>query len=443
MERTIYMDDGLEDFLKERSDQYKLYPSDKVWKNIHRSVQPKRRWNYVVLTLLMLTISSRLVETSDYHQFPNFSYLVNLPSGVPASQPSPERVFAEAATVPPGLPVSYSFTKHEPLPLSVEVKNIPISDTRKILDIQPDMKEEILLPEETAIAANETNLPDIRELGLIVRNVKNTTKLVTVEEQEEEEPKEIRKVLWGGDPFKNNRLRWHISFSPTISYRKLTSGLENISEIFQGAPLPAEKSVANVNNSVIQKPAVGAEVGAGFSYKLSERFSVKAGLQLNYSRYQLRAMYGKPEQTTLAVGPYKDSLNVYTTLRNADGRAASWLNNEYFQVALPVGIEWTILGNGSFKWNMAASAQPVYNFANNIYLLSTDFRHYAQDPSLVRKWNINAGVETFVSYKMGAFNWQAGPQLRYQLASSYKKQYPINEYMVDFGFKVGVTKTIF
>ncbi len=443
MERTIYMDDGLEDFLKEKSDQYKLYPSDKVWKNIHKSIQPKRRWNYVVLTLLMVTISARLVDTDEHLRFPHMSYRINQPVGS-AQQSATGRVIAEAALPSsPVLPVSYSFTKHTPLPLSVETKNIQISDTRKILDVHPDMKEEILLPEDIAMTVNETNnIPDIRELGLIVRNVKNTTKLVTVDE-EEEDPKEIRKVLWGGDPFKNARLRWHVSFSPTISYRRLTSGLESISDIFQGAPLLAEKNVATVNNSVIQKPAVGAEVGAGFSYRLSNRFSVKAGLQLNYSRYQLRAMYGKPEQTTLAIGPYKDSLNVYTTLRNADGRSASWLNNEYFQVALPVGIEWTILGNESFKWNLAASAQPVYNFANNIYLLSTDFRHYAQDPSLVRKWNINAGVETFVSYKMGAFNWHAGPQFRYQLASSYKKQYPINEYMVDFGFKIGVTKTIF
>ncbi len=447
MERTIYMDDGLEDFLKEKSDQYKLYPSDKVWKNIHKSIQPRRRWMYSALTVLMLMVSAPLVETSDYHQFSHFRYLMSLPPAAAVQQEqSAEKVArVDQNVVSAPLPVSYSFTRNTPLPVYVvEPANLAMSSTRAILDARPDITEKIPLPIEPKLnpEATEAVGPDIRELGLIVKNIKNTTKLIAVEE-EEEEPKEVRKVLWGGDPLKSSRLRWHVSFSPTISYRRLTSGLSQIADVFQGVPFPAEERVTTVNDAVIQKPAVGAEAGAGFTYRLSDRFAVKAGLQLNYSRYQLRAVYDKPEQTTLAVGPYKDSLNVYSSLRNADGRAASWLNNEYFQIALPVGIEWTILGNESFKWNLAASAQPVYNFANNIYLLSTDFRHYAQDPSLIRKWNINAGIETFVSYRMGAFNWQAGPQFRYQLASSYKKQYPINEYMVDFGFKIGVTKTIF
>jgi len=123
------------------------------------------------------------------------------------------------------------------------------------------------------------------------------------------------------------------------------------------------------------------------------------------------------------------------------GSSSSWLNNEYLQISLPVGFEWSVLGNETLKWNIAANAQPVYNFANNVYLLSTDFKYYVQDPSLIRKWNINAGIETFVSYDMGSFKWQVGPQLRYQLMSSYKNAYPIKEYLVDFGFKIGVTKT--
>lgn len=445
MERNIYTDDALEDFLKEKSDQYKLYPSDKVWNNIQRSIQPKSRWNFLVLTLLMLTISTKLVEYEDIYTFNHSDYQQNTPV-------TNNTVAAALSSLPkavmPALPVAYSFNEGEaiikPRPAVVTINEQPLaslSDTRMIIEDNIPGGE-IIVPDKETPDLHITP-PNISELGLIVKNVKNTTKLVTVNEEEKDTKTEVRKMLWGGEPFKPSRLKWHVSFSPTISYRRLTSGLENITEIFRGVPYETEASVGTVNNSVIQKPAVGAEVGAGFSYKLNNRLVVKGGLQLNYSRYQVKAMFGKPEQATLAVGPYSDSLKVYTTIQNIDGKAASWLNNEYFQIAMPVGVEWTILGNSNFKWNLAASAQPVYNFANNVYLLSTDFRHYAKDPSLIRKWNINAGVETFVSYKMGAFNWHAGPQFRYQLASSYKRQYPINEYMVDFGFKIGVTKTIF
>ncbi len=456
MERFIYMDDELEDFLKEKSDQYKLYPSDRVWNNIHKSIQPKRRWSFVTLTVLMLLISSRLVESNDVNLFNGRDYLLNrqhLAVNAPALHSDNKMLVPPGIKTTPVLPVSFNSIKHEPVPLPAENTSL-LPDGGELVDANPhieikldeipqeDMVENI--PEDVTV--NEHGLkitkPNIRELGLIVKNIKNTTKLVAVDDKEVEQEEEVRKILWGGIPLRDSRLKWHVSFSPTISYRRLTSGLENITEIFRG-PLIPEKDIATVNNSVIQKPAVGAEAGAGFTYRLTNNLQVRGGVQLNYSRYQLRAMFGKPEQTTLAIGPYKDSLNVYTNIRNEDGKAASWLNNEYFQVAMPLGVEWAILGNATFKWNVAASVQPVYNFANNIYLLSTDFRHYAKDPSLVRRWNVNAGVETFVSYKMGSFNWQAGPQFRYQLVSSYKKQYPINEYMVDFGFKVGVTKTIF
>jgi hypothetical protein len=35
-----------------------------------------------------------------------------------------------------------------------------------------------------------------------------------------------------------------------------------------------------------------------------------------------------------------------------------------------------------------------------------------------------------------------GPQMRYQLLSSYKEDYPIREHLVDYGFKIGIQKTL-
>ncbi len=258
-----------------------------------------------------------------------------------------------------------------------------------------------------------------------------------------EDEKWVKKVLWGGEAFKKSKFEWQLFLSPTLSYRKLTSSTNEITYVYRGVPYDNVEKSTPVNNLVTHKPAIGAEAGANLIYKVSNSFLIRAGVQLNYSRYQLRAFPTKPELTTLAVTDNgSDSINVISTLQNFSGAGSSWLNNEYFQVSMPVGFELGLMGNSTLKWNIAASAQPVYNFANNVYLLSTDFKRYGQDQALVRKWNINAGLETYVSYNMGSFKWQAGPQLRYQLMSSYKDPYPVKEYLVDFGFKIGVTKTI-
>lgn len=91
---------------------------------------------------------------------------------------------------------------------------------------------------------------------------------------------------------------------------------------------------------------------------------------------------------------------------------------------------------------MATTLQPTYVFANYSYLISTNLRNYAKEPTLNRHWNVNAAVEANLNIDKGGYKWSIGPQFRYQLMSSFKNKYPITENLMDFGIKVGVIKTI-
>jgi hypothetical protein len=107
-----------------------------------------------------------------------------------------------------------------------------------------------------------------------------------------------------------------------------------------------------------------------------------------------------------------------------------------------LGVELTVVGNSKVSFNIASTIQPTYVINNQAYLVSTNLKNYAQEPSLYRKWNVNTGAEAFMSINTGTFKWVIGPQFRYQLLSSYKDKYPIKEHLLDFGFKVGVNKTL-
>ena len=39
-----YETDEIEKLLKEKSDQYLMYPSDAIWKNIQKKIQPSQTW---------------------------------------------------------------------------------------------------------------------------------------------------------------------------------------------------------------------------------------------------------------------------------------------------------------------------------------------------------------------------------------------------------------
>src|SRR5579871_3550519 len=55
MERDFYNNE-FEELIKQKADQYKLYPSDKVWKRIYDSLHTGRRWFITGMALLITGI---------------------------------------------------------------------------------------------------------------------------------------------------------------------------------------------------------------------------------------------------------------------------------------------------------------------------------------------------------------------------------------------------
>ena len=97
------------------------------------------------------------------------------------------------------------------------------------------------------------------------------------------------------------------------------------------------------------------------------------------------------------------------------------------------------MGDDKMQFGIATTIQPTYLLGDRVYLISTDYKNYAEVPWLVRRWNVNTSLETFVSYSTGHLKWQVGPQFRYQILSSFISKYPVKENLYDFGLKVGIS----
>jgi hypothetical protein len=109
---------------------------------------------------------------------------------------------------------------------------------------------------------------------------------------------------------------------------------------------------------------------------------------------------------------------------------------------MPVGLDYMLIGGKKINLSVASTIQPTYVFANYSYLISSNLKNYAKEPSLNRRWNINAAFEASLNIQQGNYKWSFSPQYRYQLISSFKNKYPIKENLLDIGLKVGITKTI-
>ncbi|HEX2535584.1 MAG TPA: hypothetical protein VHK69_17700, partial [Chitinophagaceae bacterium] len=96
-------------------------------------------------------------------------------------------------------------------------------------------------------------------------------------------------------------------------------------------------------------------------------------------------------------------------------------------------------GDDKVQFGVATSVQPTYVLGDRAYVISSDYKHYAEVPWLIRRWNLNTNLETYVAYSTGKVQWQVGPQVRYQVLSSFVQKYPVKENLFDFGLKVGVS----
>lgn len=248
---------------------------------------------------------------------------------------------------------------------------------------------------------------------------------------------------------KQNRLSWQISFTPTMNYRTLNSRNypATSSNVKTTTPVPQAPYIPGDPEQLVNhKPALGFEVGSNILYTVNKTVTLKTGLLFNYARYDIQAYSSSiSEPAVIALnssyGIATGQVTSYTRYRNFGGEAVENLNNQYFQLSVPLGLEINLLGNEKLHIGVGGTVQPSYLLNRNVYLITTDYK-YATEPSLVRRWNINTSAEAFVSYKTGDLKWQVGPQLRYQLMSTFIKEYPIRENLFQYGIKIGVTKTI-
>jgi hypothetical protein len=243
----------------------------------------------------------------------------------------------------------------------------------------------------------------------------------------------------------NKRFSYQVYITPSASYRSLK---EDQSQVVQqtrdvGGPV-AINYVSDVNEIVRHKPGTGIEVGVAFGYTLSNKFKLKTGVQLNARQYLINAFLAPIEVATIAYvsGRSIDSLTAYSSYRTSHGYQNAELTNRFYQLSIPVSLDYKVVGNNNIQLNVAAGLQPTYMLTQNSFLISTDFKNYIESPGMTRKWNLNANLESYLSIKRGSYNWQIGPQVRYQTLPASLKKYPIKEYLIDYGFKIGVAKSL-
>ena len=410
-------DREFEQFLKENADNHRLYPADSVWESIHARLHPKKRWPLTALLLLAFTTGSitwfgpgeRSIESVRRTDKVEAAASIAKQSDAPdfASDFTQELTSSEAETEVATLAKTDAFSV-APTEAPTESSPIPASQ------VEPAVAETAASVSTTAITPNEPSYP------LSIESVTNSY------QRQKHSP----------------RFHWQFHFTPTVSYRSLKEDQKFIAQArmnLSAAPLAATTELSNVIN---HRPDLGMQLGLLGTYPLGKRLDLIAGLQFNVSKYDIKAFNYPTEVATIALvnawgGP--TAVTTVTSFRsNGFMNQASWLRNYYYSLSAPVGLEWRILGKKQNHWGFSTTVQPTYMVGNRSYIISMDYQNYAEVPYLINKWNLNVGLETYAKFSVGNTDFRVGPQVRYQLFSSFKKGYPVSEHLYDFGVKLGI-----
>lgn len=426
-----YSTEEFEDILKEKSDQYMLYPSDRVWNNISNKLHPFKRVKYFsVLVLFFIAATTAIILSNEESR----------------------QAISNNGRIAHAFVKNNHFDKfianhnNEQIDFNIAgTKNQKqvVSRAEAGISIRPRLPEQIEL-------SSSTLLPVPNQISLVENGLKQSINDVLAEQEKKEAKKHnianaLEIVIEKAKKIKKNS-SWQLYVTPSISYRSLTGeaskSVYQYSQYFLNTNAPFAR---NVKDAVNHSPGMGLEIGASMYYPITKRLSFKLGVQANYNQYKIKAFSSVPEIATYGMNNFRAGsipINALSVYRNNADYSNATLRNENYMLSIPIGFDYRVLGNKKVNLSVASTIQPSYVFANYSYLISTNLRNYAKAPDLNRKLNINGAIEASLNFNYGGFKWSVAPQYRYQLMSSFKNKYPIKENLMDFGIKLGVIKTL-
>ena len=437
-----FQDEDFEEFLKRNADNLRMKAPEKVWEKLSGELSKgRRRFGAGLSAFLLTTAVLGYLSVNNTSERP-------LLTNVPAASPAESGPAAESGSATPEAKV---------IPFSTVVERKQRNrQSETVQNPRTGAAAKTILPEQQI----ETTAGSDRIADQFTPTVTDDSPGDTNKEKPEEKPFKKPAFLsaYDASPLsiesvintyrkKNRRFQTEFHFTPTISYRKLS---ENKSYLrANNSPFRTPPNYAalynSVNNMVTHKPDIGFELGITEKYSVSQKLRIRAGLQFNVNRYDIKAFKSPYYLAAIALntrgGSRIDSVFSISNYSNVDASSnkSSWLQNLSFQVSAPVGIELALTGNDKMQFGIATTVQPTYVLGDRAYLITTDYKSYTQVPWLLRRWNVNTALETFVSYQAGKTRWQVGPQVRYQLLSSFISNYPVKENLFDFGLKVGLS----
>ncbi len=461
--------DEFEQFLTDETDKHQMFASDAVWANISKQVQKEKSWPALTIVAFLIVVGlsvatflnyppDNILAKAHYNDSVQLAHQIEA-AAIIASKAKDDDLESRISSQKITAKTFAAIEKHQQAIARTNLPSVAVVDVQLKPEVAVTEKVHKPLAVKDNILANN-GFPFAKEEKLPLTTIATTDEVATsinnnkVASKEEITNNEevtdnvykdyFAELLKKKTTKKSTRWTYDIYATPSKSYRNLED--DKIRDQYTTTSIPnanSNSSTTTLGNAVKHKPALGLEAGIAVGYNLTTKLVVKAGIQFNIRQYYIDA-YQTFGIATIAIVQNNrlDSLSFYTRFGSAgNSYAATKLDNRLYQLSLPLGIEWTALEGKKLGLSLGASVQPTFTLNKSVYLISTDYKYYANGASFFRKWNVNTALNLNFSYKINnGTKLYFGPQVRYQHLPTYNNAYPIKEYRLDYGLKIGFIK---
>ncbi len=486
--RNNFYNDDLEHYLEKQANQHRMYPSDHIWRNINKEVHGHKKWpalSAITVCIIAALVVTTLINKPEPDVILSANYTFALPS-------SPNKIQKDAAQ---GSHSNNRFddhllteqiTKHtiaaakENMKIQAAIANQQLPNVQfdeplfnnaqlanaKTVDIKlPDSKLPVIKERVSdELAANEisekafsTFKSKLKSQIFYTASLTSNNMGSTQTYKSSYNHTYLPEIMYSSEETymrprldrlkeKSSRFDLRVYVTPSVSYRRMkeVSTTENANKAAADKAIVPYASNYKIDpdEAIRHRPALGYETGVALGYKLNNKFSLTGGFQFNISRYKVDAYIYHQDASALNENGTEEQAPSLSSLRSIPGSTPITLTNRYYELSIPVGVDWKAWTNEKITWGVAASVQPSYTFDKEPLILNSEFKNYTDGSDLIRNWNLNTNLETYVGYSIGSYRWQIGPQFRYQLLPTLTNNYPIKEHLINYGLKLGVVKTL-
>jgi hypothetical protein len=243
-----------------------------------------------------------------------------------------------------------------------------------------------------------------------------------------------------------NRIEYEFFFIPTYSYKTEKIDLSKPTPINISADILSAYNIKEFIGEQKTKGNAGLNIGMNVNIPIQKGVFFQTGFRFEQAGYIIHANQIHSQKKSgsnnlfafisddLLTPPFTKNINdssFYVTNET--------LKNKFYNFQIPVNMGYKIHLPKNYGIYLSSGITLEYHFSKNTQIYSPEYKSYFSDKKTISKFNLssetNLNALLPISSKLSII---IGPTFRYQILSSFKKDYLVKENLYSVGCKIGI-----